>query len=79
MLEIRLKLDSDLSHDIVNVVTHASHISGGKLRYVITQGDNKLPEISVNGTLIPSYLHPSSFATLFSSFGSTADSLSSAP
>lgn len=65
MLEIHLKLDSDLSHDIVNVVTHASHISGGKLRYVITQGDNKLPEISVNGTLIPSYLHPSSFATLF--------------
>jgi polyferredoxin len=64
-IELYLKEDSDLSHDILNIVAQASFYSGGKLRYFITRGTNKIPEISVNGTQIPSHLHPSSFATLF--------------
>ncbi len=64
-IELYLKEDSDLSHDILNIVAQASFYSGGKLRYFITRGTNKIPEIYVNGTQIPSHMYPSSFATLF--------------
>ncbi len=63
-IEMFLKKDSDISNDIINNVLRASFYSGGKLRYFITEWEGKMPEIYVNSKKIPSYLHPSTFATL---------------
>lgn len=65
-IELYLKKDSELSEDILNIIALASHYSGGKLRYTITQWDERTPGVYIDGTKVPSAYHPSSFTTLLS-------------
>ena len=63
-LEIYMKKDNDLSNEILNVVSMASYQSGGKLRFFITEWDNELPSISINGKEIPKHTYPTTYYTL---------------
>jgi glutaredoxin len=63
-IELYLKKDSELSEDILNIIALASHYSGGKLRYTITQWDERTPGVYIDGTKVPPAYHPSSFTTL---------------
>lgn len=63
-LELYLKKDNDLSNEILNVVSMASYQSGGKLRFFITEWDNELPSVSINGKEIPKHTYPTTYYTL---------------
>ncbi len=63
-IELYMKKDDDLSNELLNIVAKASYHSGGKLRFRITEWDNSIPSMVINGNELPKRYYPTSYNTL---------------